>query len=379
MSEHRALSSRRFKRFSPLVAMVAVAGGFLGMGTGAPASAISTTPVDGSAYGGYTNISIFGGPYNFNLPGPHGPSNLPYGPSAKVVLRPGGSSTPLTGAVARFQAQYGPATILETGPQSTSTQGTPGGTVTSTATVNGCATTDPSGNGCTAGQIYAGPVTADSVSATSSASASGTSGSSTWTNGVIVTDDGDCPCLTSIPPGTGTHPPVTQAIPVNPPPNYTVTGVIRAVGGSFKWVFNEQFTNPDGSITVNAGHEYPGQGGGGGGPAKGDAILAHVTSGVSGVPTQPTCTVTAVHPGPPKSMDVTIQDSTAFGLDPIANPVIENGTISEPQFVVQGNGTPFPGITTPVVITATKSDQSRGTAWSFDMVEHTTGNVVRCN
>ncbi len=59
-------------------------------------------------------------------------------------------------------------------------------------------------------------------------------------------------------PGSGAHPPVRVTVPTNPAPNTTYTGHIEVNGSQdyWKYVFNEQVTNPDGSLTVYAGHEY---------------------------------------------------------------------------------------------------------------------------
>jgi hypothetical protein len=56
----------------------------------------------------------------------------------------------------------------------------------------------------------------------------------------------------------GEHPPVAVSIAANPAPNKSYDGHIHVNGSidSFRYVFNEQVVNPDGSITVNAAHEY---------------------------------------------------------------------------------------------------------------------------
>jgi hypothetical protein len=65
----------------------------------------------------------------------------------------------------------------------------------------------------------------------------------TITNGILVTSTtADGSTLDS------------QPVPVNPPVNYTRTGVITNVGDSFRVVYNEQITSANGSITVNAVH-----------------------------------------------------------------------------------------------------------------------------
>ncbi len=69
-------------------------------------------------------------------------------------------------------------------------------------------------------------------------------GVSTIANGALVTKT-----------DANGNPVTTVAIPAVPPPNATYRGTIDSVGDSFKFVFNEQVVNRDGSRTVNAGHE----------------------------------------------------------------------------------------------------------------------------
>ncbi len=64
---------------------------------------------------------------------------------------------------------------------------------------------------------------------------------------MLVTDNGD-----------RDHKPVTVTLPTNPAPNTTYEGHLH-IGSktdTFRWVFNEQISNADGSITVNAAHQY---------------------------------------------------------------------------------------------------------------------------
>lgn len=86
--------------------------------------------------------------------------------------------------------------------------------------------------------------------------------------------------------------------------------------------------------------------------------------------TPPTCFVSALRAVPPKEMDVTVQD-TGSGLAGIFNVQIVNGTVTT-------NPNPIPpGTTLPVVVTATKSDPTKSTVWSFDAVD-VAGNVTHC-
>jgi hypothetical protein len=85
-------------------------------------------------------------------------------------------------------------------------------------------------------------------------------------------------------------------------------------------------------------------------------------------PTPMRCLVTALRAGPPKQMDVTVTD--AGGLNGIANVSITNGTIST-------SPSPIPAGSTSFVVTATKTDPSQPTVWSFDAVDNE-GNTHRC-
>jgi hypothetical protein len=82
----------------------------------------------------------------------------------------------------------------------------------------------------------------------------------------------------------------------------------------------------------------------------------------------PTCGVSAVRAGPPKQQDVTVQD-TGSGLELINNIVISNGTVANPIFSL--------GARTPVVVTATKTNQAQSTSWSFN-ARDVAGNVTDC-
>lgn len=43
-------------------------------------------------------------------------------------------------------------------------------------------------------------------------------------------------------------------LPSNPAPNTVFQGQIESVGDTFRYIFNEQVANPDGSLTVYAAH-----------------------------------------------------------------------------------------------------------------------------
>jgi hypothetical protein len=99
-------------------------------------------------------------------------------------------------------------------------------------------------SGASVKNVGAGPFTASSVSSTCTASKSATKASTTVTRGVLVTatdEDG--------------NPTATEPVPAHPPVNHTVEGRI-STGDTFRAVFNEQDTGPDGAITVRALHLY---------------------------------------------------------------------------------------------------------------------------
>jgi hypothetical protein len=192
-------------------------------------SGADVTAVVGEAYG-----------YSFNVTTPGGPASRVGTPL--VTLPPAGSSAPITATAGRGAAIAGPATLAGFGGINVSTQGTlgPSGSVTSSATVSGLNTT----NG--------GQIAATSLSSTCTASSTGVlTGSTTVVGGMLQTDSGDDNPDNDIPD----HPPVIIPIPAMPAMNQGFDGHIHVNNTeSFRVVFNEQITNPDGSLTVNAAH-----------------------------------------------------------------------------------------------------------------------------
>jgi hypothetical protein len=203
--------------------------------------------VSGGACGYFASVGLFGGPQNLRGCGqPAGASATNASPS--VSLPAAGSATPVSatdedGAM----AEYGPAKIFSgkypnedpnavapaSGPLTVSTQGVPGGTVTSSAGVG-----MPRGVG-------PGPIIADEVRSTCTASSSGVSGTTTITNGKVETKyDAGTQLATA-----------TENVPANPPVGFTLTGTLDHIGDSFRVVYNEQVTE-GGSITVNAIHMF---------------------------------------------------------------------------------------------------------------------------
>ncbi|HEV2758602.1 MAG TPA: choice-of-anchor P family protein [Acidimicrobiales bacterium] len=182
-----------------------------------------TTGVGGGAYGYFISVALFGG-----APGTRGPTPT-------VTLPAAGSASPVTDTAPSARGQFGPAVIFSSGKLDVSTQGTLGGSVTSTATISNVNASEQE------------VLTAASVSSTCTASATGTTGSSTFTGATLITSEGN-------PDADGDETKVT--IPASPAPNTTHNGKIEAVGDTFRYVLNEQVRSADGSITVNAAHLY---------------------------------------------------------------------------------------------------------------------------
>ncbi len=217
--------------------------------------------------------------------------------SPSVVLPPAGgnvSQTDPDGAA----GQVGPSTIFSSGQLMVSTQGTTGptGSVTSSARID---------------QLNASGLEvldAINISSTCTASETGVSGTTTITAGALRTDSGD--------DTTGNvHASVTVPVPTNPAANTTFLGHIHVNGAqeNFRYVFNEEFLNPDGSITVNAAHQYLL-----GPTAVGDLIIGQVVCGVTAAPattttlpaTTTTSSTTTILPATTTTLPATTTTST---------------------------------------------------------------------
>jgi hypothetical protein len=96
-----------------------------------------------------------------------------------------------------------------------------------------------------------------------------------------------------------------------------------------------------------------------------NAFVTKIGSGASA----PTCQLTSIVNGPPKQLVVTMQDA-ASGLQTIQLASEVNATVSIPAFTV--------GVTTPVVVTATKVNQSQGSEVSF-ILTNTAGKTTSCD
>lgn len=219
--------------------------------------------VIGSAYGHRASVSLFGG------------DQPELGPDPTVTLPPGGGDE--TASAPSVSAIFGPATIFTSGPLTVTTEGTtgPDGSVTSNATIEEINRSEQ--------EVF----TADNLASTCTASEGGVSGSVTVTNGTLQTSEGN-------PDVEGDE--VIVEIPANPAPNTTYEGTIETVGDNFRYVFNEQIENADGTITVNAAHQYLL-----GPTAVGELVVGQVVCGVGTVADEPgdgdTTTTTAAQPG----------------------------------------------------------------------------------
>ncbi len=80
----------------------------------------------------------------------------------------------------------------------------------------------------------------------------------TITGGTLFTDNGNDINGDGDYTDPGEHASVNVTIPTNPTANLSFDGHIHVNGAvdNFRYVFNEQIANPDGSLTVNAAHEH---------------------------------------------------------------------------------------------------------------------------
>ncbi|HEV2069901.1 MAG TPA: hypothetical protein VGR26_08920, partial [Acidimicrobiales bacterium] len=172
--------------------------------------------VTGAAFGYAAEVSIGGG----------APDE--FGPEPDVILPASGGTESATAPSARVA--IGPATFFTSGPLTVTTEGTTGptGAVTSTATID---TINTSGQ-----EVF----TAANASSTCTANEDGFTGSTTITDGTLQTSEGD-------PDVEGDE--TVVDVPTNPAPNTVIEGQIETVGDRFRYVFNEQVENDDGSFT----------------------------------------------------------------------------------------------------------------------------------
>jgi Bacterial Ig-like domain (group 1) len=152
---------------------------------------------------------------------------------------------------------------------------------------------------------------------------------------------------------------VTFTVTSGPNAGKTGTGVTDASGNaSFTYTSSTTGTdNVDASFVDNSGNTKTS-----------NSVTVTWTSQADTTP--PTCKVTSITYTPPPAQEkVTVQD-TGSGLASIYNIAVTNGTVSVAPFTV--------GTTSPVVVTATKTNQSQTTKWSF-YAKDVAGNVMYCN
>ena len=245
-------------------------------GLGPTAAHADVTAVKGSAFGYHSAVTIFGMPDVD-------------GPAPTVTLAANAANSPQSATAPTGNASAGPAVIFSWGSIAIGTQGAlgPGGSATSTATIQ---------NVNASGQEN---FTATTLASICTATEAGLGGTTTITNGTLQIDNGDSDPTNSIPE----HAPVVVNLPANPAPNATYEGHLHLgnTTESFRWVFSEQVVNPDGSLTVNAAHQYLL-----GPTAVGDLRAGQVVCGVTGAP-DTTPPDTTIQSGP----SGTVGDGTA--------------------------------------------------------------------
>lgn len=237
----------------------------------------AVSAVEGSAYGYQLVVGLFGGSPTTLGFGQTIPPGTTETDSPSVELAAAGSSSPVTATEPSVLAAVGPATFLQTGTQTVSSEGTtgPAGSVTSGATIADI-TTDAGGVLTT---------TELAASCTSSASTGALSGATSIAAGRLQTDSGQDTG------DEGDHAPVVIDLPANPGVNFDVQGHIHvgSVQEDFVVRFNEQVTE-DGALTVIAAHQFIGVISldptvpDADSIAKGDLRIGKVTCGLAGSP-----------------------------------------------------------------------------------------------
>ena len=215
-------------RHRPVVGVVVVVSAIVVLGLGQRSAVAEVTQLNGSAYGAFAKLGLFGGP----------PNQVG---AAPVVVLPGTGGDEAKSRPDLI-AQFGPATIFggkfkepghnPSGELKVSTKGRtgPDGFVTSSASV---------------ANIGPGPLIADMMSSTCTANEGGVTGSATIDGGVLETKyDRSTQQATT-----------TERLPEKPAPNTAMEGTIDHVGDRFRVVFNEQIVKGD-TITVRAAHMY---------------------------------------------------------------------------------------------------------------------------
>ncbi len=281
------------------------------LGIGLSKADADVSAVTGSAYGFSANIILFQ------------QQQTPVEPTPTVTLPPGGSASPVTASVATASVIFGPARIFTSGPVTASTQGTPGptGSVTSSVDIE---TVNTSGQEA---------FTADEVTSTCTASDAGVTGSTTIASGTLQTSEEG---------GPGGTPTIVD-IPTNPAPNTAIDGVIEGVGGErFRYIFNEQIMNADGSLTINAVHEVLM------GPlAVGDLIVGQSVCGATVVPASTTTTTagpgTTTTTTDPTGTSSSTSSSSTSSSSTSSSSTSSSSTSSTTSTTTPGNGSGIVG------------------------------------
>ena len=281
------LSSRRP---TDVLAVALVATALVLAGTSNQPATADVSGITASAFGYQTNIGFNGGPPTVRGFGQTMPPGTAESASPSVSCPSSGSPLTTVTDPDGARATYGSAVFFGGRQPENATEPPPSGPLT----VSCQGSTGPAGSASSSADVYnvgPRPLLADEVHSTCTATETGVSGTTTIFGGVLVTStDADG------------RPVTTEAVPIEPPVNYTRAGAMNDVGDSFRAVFNEQIVNPDGSLTVNAVHVYFL------GPfAEGELIIGqsvcgvavtHATTTTSGAPTTtttaaPTTTTTA--------------------------------------------------------------------------------------
>jgi hypothetical protein len=140
------------------------------------------------------------------------------------------------------------------------------------------------------------------------------------------------------------------AIPVSGNGSYGSGTVTPTLAGTYRWTasYSGDLNNLPVSTSCNDAHES-------------------VTVGEDRTPAS--CVLSAIVAGPPKQLKITVQDGES-GIQSIAVDAITNATASWPAFAA--------GITTPITVTATKTDQTKS-AFLRLKITNTAGLVTTCD
>lgn len=240
-------------------ATLAVTAGMAGIGQ---APAYAATAVRGEAYGYYSNVSLFGGPYTLLGYGQAG-SAPAVAATPSVTLPSTGGSVSQTDSDGS-KAAYGPAVIFGWYDTATDTYVNSGSeTVVAQGTISGSGSVLSRATVVNAGP---GPLVMPQIQTTCSRSGATTVATVTVSNGFVETS-------TNASTGDVTS---TQSIPSSPTAGTRINGTLNHIGDSFHIIFNEQTTNADGSKKIVGAHMYLD-----GPTAVGDLVIAVATCGVT--------------------------------------------------------------------------------------------------